>query len=149
MVLESSNVREVSENAKAKVEKLNSFVETLYYRIAALEKRLKNFENMKIRMEEEKRSEHDKIIMKQQMEEVNILISKREYTKALGLAKKLVFDHQNDKSALKLLTKIQKLYESHKRNIEQDEKQKEKVDKTLAEIGIKADETKAEKKKIS
>jgi hypothetical protein len=133
-VLEASNVKAVSDDAKAKIEKVNDFLETIYFRLTILEKRLKIIEQLKQKDIEAKRSIQQKRFLQTQIEEVEKLIGKKEYTKALGFAKKLVYDFQNDKSTLKLLVKIQRLYDGNKKNIERQEKQKERVDKTLEEI---------------
>lgn len=147
-VLESSNIKEISNNAQAKIQKINVFLEEVYVRVSQLQKILENFQKNQQRFEDSVRLDKEKIQLEQMLVDVENFLGKHEYAKALGLVKKIVYEHQNYKPALKLLSRAQKLYDKNKRLAEQEQKQKEKVDKTLADLGVDADSMGDKKKKI-
>ncbi|MBP8016919.1 hypothetical protein KAZ01_02825, partial [Candidatus Gracilibacteria bacterium] len=108
-ILEISNIEEVSVKAKKKIKILSNYLSLLYKRLSLLEKELFKIEICDQKYEERQKSDLEKGILKKQINEIEDLISKKDYIKALSLSRKLAFDHKANKEALKILTKTQKL----------------------------------------
>lgn len=135
--LETSNIKEVSDKASEKLEKVRSLNTELSKRISILEKRLSiNEENSKKEADLYKKKMNAKIY-KQAEKDIKEFISKKEFSKALTQAKKLVLDFQDNKEAIRLLNKVQILFNNDKSKSEKEIKKTSKADKILSDIWVK------------
>ncbi|MDD2487200.1 MAG: SpoIIE family protein phosphatase [Candidatus Gracilibacteria bacterium] len=135
-VLRSSNIKEVSDNAKEKIKKIIEISNELSKRLSLLESKLQK-NKMNLQEQEDKNlRKQDLLKFKEKDKEIKILIKQKEYTKALALAKKLASDFSNNKESLSILTKIQKIYNNKQIDKEKEIKKNEKINDILNEIGV-------------
>lgn len=144
-VLETSNIEKVSNAAKEKRKKVDDILSLLYKRLNILEKIIDEIEKEKIVVEEKERKEAQKEKFGTAFKEIEGLLKKKDYSRALFFTKKLVADFPNDKQAIELLTKVQKKHDSQKTKEQKDAEKRDKLNDILKEVGIETDELKNKK----
>lgn len=145
--LEWSNISNIAKIAKEKIKKRKEVLDTLYKRLSILEKYLMEIEKKRDKKEVDTKNkmELERFVFKKW--ELLNFIKRKDYIKALVHSKKMVYDFPNNKEALKLLQKVQKLYDKDKLRKDKEKAKKEKIQKTLNEFWI--DSKEFENKKIT
>ncbi|MDD5197736.1 MAG: PP2C family protein-serine/threonine phosphatase [Candidatus Gracilibacteria bacterium] len=146
--LENSNIEKIATGAREKHKKINVILTGLY-------KELNNLENIIVEIEKERLDKQDtehqkaqKLKFKLCSQEINDILTKKDYVHALSFAKKLVSDFPNEAGAIKILTKVQKLYDGEKIKQEKEYAKEGKFKNILQEIGVDLPDSK-EKKNVS
>gem|GEM_PF-2480433 len=144
-VLETSNIEKVSQAAKEKRKKVDDILTLLYKRLNILEKIIDDVEKEKILAQEKERKEAQKEKFGSSLKEIEGLLKKKDYSRALFFTKKLVADFPSDKQATEMLTKVQKKHDSQKTKEQKDAEKREKLNNILKEVGVETDELKNKK----
>lgn len=144
-VLETSNIERVSEAAKEKRKKVDDILALLYKRLNILEKIINDIEKEKAIVQEKEQKELQKEKFESSFKEIEGLLKKKDYSRALFFTKKLVADFPNDKQAIEMLTKVQKKHDSQKTKEQKDAEKRDKLNNILKEVGIETDELKNKK----
>lgn len=140
---EASNIEKISKVASEKKRSLSPILVMLYKRLDVLDKTMMDIEKNKQKNEKIKLDTLQKERFTISTREIDACIKKKEYTHALSFAKKLVADFPNEKKAIKVLTKIQKLHSSQKTKEQTEEEKREKITKIFNEVGVEMDTLKA------
>lgn len=145
--LEGSNIVNIAKVAKEKIKKRKEALDVLYKRLSILEKYLMDIEKRRDKKEEKVKWNVELERFKFKKKELLEFIKKKDYIKAIVHSKKMVYDFPNNKEALNLLQKTQRLYDTDKLRKDKERAKKEKIQKTLNEFWIDAKEF--ENKKIT
>ena len=135
-VLENSNIEKIAAKAKEKRQKIDVIIKQLYKDLASLEKLVIEIEKESFDKKSHEEQKAQKVKFKIHSQEIKDILEKKEYAHALSFAKKLVSDFPNEKGALQVLTKIQKLYDSEKLKQEKDHAKEDRLKNLLQEVGV-------------
>jgi hypothetical protein len=147
-VLESSNITKIAVAAKEKRKKIDNILIILYKEINELEKIVAQIEKERITKKDIEEKEAQKLGFKLHIQEIKDYLSKKDYSYALSLSKKLVSDFPHESKASEMLTKIQKLYDKEKNKQGKNQEKEEKLKSILKEAGVEINDLK-EKKDVS
>lgn len=148
MVLENSNIEKIAMVAREKHKKINIILTELYKELNNLEKLVVEIEKERLDKKAVEEQAAQKIKFKLCTQEIKVILDKKEYSDALSYAKKLVSDFPNEKKAVKVLTKTQKLYDQQNMKREREQAKEEKLKNILQEVGVEINDLK-EKKNVS
>lgn len=144
-VIESSNIDRVAKAAKEKRKKVDAILNALYKQLNTLEKNLSDIEKEQLRGQEVEQKKLQQIKFKRDIWEIDVMFRKKDYARALSFSKKLVSDFPNERWAMAILTKSQKLYDKENIKKQKQEKKEEKLKSIFKEVGVEIDKTKDEK----
>ncbi len=113
-VLENSNIEKIASSAREKHKKIDGILTILYKELNNLEKLIVEIEKERFDKQSIEEQNAQKVKFKMHSQEIKNIMHRKDYTHALSFAKKLVSDFPNEKGALQILTKVQKLYDKEK-----------------------------------
>ncbi|EKD30239.1 MAG: serine phosphatase [uncultured bacterium (gcode 4)] len=144
-VLEASNIDKVSQAAKEKRKKVDEILSLLYKRLNILEKIIGEVEEERTIAQEKEQKELQKERFGKSLKEIEGLMKKKDFSRALFFTKKLVADFPKDKLAIETLTRVQKLHDSQKTKEQKETEKREKLNTIFKEVGVETDELKNKK----
>lgn len=144
-VLEASNIDRVSEAAKEKRKKVDEILSLLYKRLNILERIISEVEEEKTVAYEKEQKELQKERFGKSLKEIEGLMKKKDFSRALFFTKKLVADFPKDKRAVETLTRVQKMHDSQKTKEQKETEKREKLNTIFKEVGVETDELKNKK----
>lgn len=96
-VLENSNIEKIAAAAREKQKQIDIILTGLYKELNSLEKVIVQIEKERLDKQSIEELKAQKIKFKLHTQEIQVLLSKKDYAHALALAKKLVSDFPNEK----------------------------------------------------
>lgn len=141
-VLGNSNIEKIAIAAKEKRKKVNSILTDLYKQLRKIEKLSAEIEKEALDRKSLEERTMQKEKFKHQIREIDQILDKRDYSRALIFAKKLVSDFPQEKKVVHILAKTQKLYDRMKVKQRKTQAKEDQLKKMLREAGVETERTK-------
>lgn len=139
--LETSNLAQISAEAKQKSKILKKIINVQLARVSQLKKLITESEIKKEKHETHMKNTEYKNQIADATKEINHLLRKDDYDQALAFAKKMVANHKDNQQVLRFFTKVQKLYDKNERKASMHKKSvEESIQLVLSEAGVAVEE---------